>query len=178
MATSIDLVAMESQLGILTRNWFNLITGVPQYIRPDDKKRTGISVFVREVNTRNQIRFSVYEPSKDAEIFSIEKGIRSALYEEYSSGNSANPDKMQFAGSFTVMINDVLLQVSVSGLKAEEDAAISLVTLAYICKTSPMAIYRSIFESKGELPAAFSDEIHYLYPYVRYEKIQELEPDF
>lgn len=134
--------------------------------RNDDKERTGIQVLVREPRTRNLLFFPVYSPSEAAQFFATEKAIRSYFLSHATSQNSEAPTRMEFAGSLTVYENEDYLQVSTSGLKAEEDVVVSLLLLAAILQEKPIEIRKRIEAEGGILPECFNDETHYLYPLV------------
>jgi hypothetical protein len=139
---------------------FEMFVGMPKNVRPDDKERTGIQVFVWEPGTRNLVMVSVKEPSEAAKFFSIEKAVRSHVMSDMSSGNSANPPAMQFAGSISVFLDDLpghkneegILRASTSGLTADEDAATSAAVLAKVTGASFLEICNSVNYFGGELP--------------------------
>src|SRR5665811_419863 len=116
----IDLKARRDDIKSHALRWFDRITGLPKEIMPDVKYRTGVQVTVKQWGTaRNQIFFSVYKPSEDAQFFSAEKLVRSHAHGDFASQNSQNPEEGEYAGSITVFINGVYTQVSVSGLIGE-----------------------------------------------------------
>jgi hypothetical protein len=77
---------------------------------------------------------------------------------------------MQFAGSITIDLDDFpnisgsgYLQASISGMKAEEDVAGSVIVLAKIIGTTPGDIIEKVESNFGKLPECFDDPTHYLY---------------
>lgn len=139
---------------------FEKFVNMPKDVRPDDKERTGIQILVWEPGTRNLVLDSVREPSEAARFFAIEKAVRSHVLSDMSSGNSAHPPTMQFAGSVGVFLDDILgieyegriLRASISGLTAEEDAAISVAIIAKITEKSFSEICDLVFVFNGDLP--------------------------
>lgn len=83
----------------LGKELFDRITNLPQEIRPDDKPRTGIQIVARELETRNIVMESIYEPSEAARFFAVEKSVRTECYKHVTSRQSKNPENMKFAGN-------------------------------------------------------------------------------
>lgn len=157
------LIAHEIPLTILAKELFKKIIRLPKEIRPDDKKRTGIQVFLREIGTDNLIILPIFKPSERAQFFSIEKAVRSATLKQVASQNSEDPDQFQYAGSITVTLKDgTKIQASTSGLKAPEDVAISIIVLAYAVQWSVQYVIKNIRNNGGILPDFLSDQQHYL----------------
>lgn len=132
--------------------WFNKLMKLPNSVRNDDKERTGIQVFMWEPGTRNFIYFPVGEPSEAAQIFAVEKAVRSYVLGNASSQNSEDVSKLRFPGSVTVEINGVVITVSVSGLQSHEDVFIAIQVLARIFDETTASICLSIVEQGGDLP--------------------------
>ena len=133
----------------VAENLFQLITDLPSNIRPDEKERTGIKIFVREVGTRNLMLGSVGHPSEAAQFFATEKAVRSETLGHFSSQNSEDPGQMKFAGSVTVSFRGAKYQASVSGLKAEEDVFIAVSLLASLLNTHASNIVTNVVENHG-----------------------------
>lgn len=144
MTKKIKLSEKKALAIIIAALAYYKITKLPKSIRPDDKERTGIQIFVRVPGTRNLIYFPISEPSEAAKVFSIEKAIRSAILNNATSEESADPSIMQYAGSVTICLDGVEYQVSVSGLKAEEDVAVAVIVLSKILNVSTMFICEEI----------------------------------
>lgn len=153
----------------MATNGFNTLKNLPKEIRKDDKERTGIQVLVREPGTRNLIFFSVGNPSEHAMFFAAEKAVRSHIHGDSASQNSSNPEKMEFAGSVSVCIDGICLQVSVSGMRAEEDVAIAITILSHLFSVLPKKICLQIEMSGGRLPDCFSYPRHYLCKFLELE---------
>jgi hypothetical protein len=163
----IDLIQKKSLIISTATDCFYRITGLPQEVRKDDKERTGIQVLVREPNTRNLVFISVGTPSEAAMFFAAEKAVRSNINGDNASENSANPDRMEFAGSVTCYSYEgTEVQASVSGLKAEEDVTVGIMVLSSILEMTPKEVCRGVSVNGGRLPEAFSIKNHYLYPIV------------
>ena len=143
-----DIIAVATKL-------FEKFVNMPKDVRPDDKERTGIQVLVWEPGTRNLVMASIKEPSEAAKFFAVEKAVRSHTLDHCSSANSADPSKMKFPGSVSVKfvhpggISRSILVASVSGLKSEEDVAISVAILAKIFGSSFVEACEHV---AGELP--------------------------
>jgi len=135
-----------------------------------------MQIYIREPDTRNLIFAPIFNPTCAAQAFSVEKAVRSHLLGDFSSQNSANPEKMQFAGSVTVYLVGVYIQVSSSGLLTPEDVAISVMLQARIWQLSPAHICEHIQKNGGLLPECFDDGNHYLYPLVHGLRIQDAVP--
>src|SRR6056297_2452844 len=90
-----DIIAVATEL-------FEKFVNMPKNVRPDNKERTGIQVLVWQPGTRNFLMVSVGEPSEAARFFAVEKAVRSLQNGDVSSGNSADPDIMQFSGSVSI----------------------------------------------------------------------------
>ena len=155
-----DIIAVAAEL-------FEKFINMPKDARPDDKERTGIQVLVWQPGTRNLVMVSTGEPSEAARFFAVEKAVRSLQCGDVSSGNSADPDAMQFSGSVSIfpstfssidIKDEITLTASVSGLKAEEDVAISIAILAKIIGVSFLDVCESIEFNDGDLPEWFYDE--------------------
>jgi len=158
----VDLTEKKRDIALLGTDLFNKITGLPESIRTDEKKRTGIQILVREPGTRNLVVVAVFDPSDAARFFSIEKAVRSYIKGDFASQNSENPDDMEFAGSVTACIEGMTIQVSVSGLKAEEDVTVAILVLASIFKVKPRSVIKNIRSNGGMLPRYLSLKSHYL----------------
>jgi hypothetical protein len=153
-----DIIAVATEL-------FEKFVSMPWDVRSDNKERTGIQVLVWEPGTRNLVMVSIKEPSEAARFFAVEKAVRSIQYGHMSSENSADPDIMQFPGSVSIFPNNFsgideeegTLTASVSGLKAEEDVAISVAILAKIVKSPFYLVCEKIIQHDGALPDWFCD---------------------
>lgn len=157
------LEAHRTPITFLAEEFFKTITQLPREIRPDDKERTGVKLFLREINTDNILMLSILNPSERAQFFSIEKAVRSATLLHAASQNSENPDKMEFAGSITITLEDgSKFQSSTSGLKAPEDVGLSIVTLAYAVQWSTLDVINNVRKNGGKLPSFLSDQQHYM----------------
>ena len=73
-----------------------------------------------------------HNPSEAAQFFAIEKAVRSETLGHSTSQNSEDYPKMKFPGSVTVFN----YQVSVSGLKVDEDVFIAVVILSKVLQQS------------------------------------------
>ena len=158
-----DIIAVATEL-------FEKFVNLPKSIRFDEKERTGIQVLVWEPGTRNLVLVSIGEPSEAARFFAVEKAVRSHLYNDAASDNSADSSIMQFAGSLSVFLDDLsgheneagLLMASTSGLTADEDAAISAAVLAKVTGNPFGQICDHVNEYGGHLPNWYdSDEESY-----------------
>jgi len=159
-----DLIGKRAQLIELATQLFDQITKLPKEVRPlDDKPRTGIQIFLREEGTRNSIFASIYQPSEQAQSFSVEKAVRSETLGDFSSQNSEDPDHMKFRGCLTIFFQSVRIQASCSGLTGDEDAAVSLRMLRLITKLPTRFIIEFIIKNDGMVPGCFFDRNHYLY---------------
>jgi hypothetical protein len=148
----IDLEKKKDEIIETATFWFEKLMNLSNDIRKDVKERTGISVYIREPGKRNSLHFSIGAPSTDAQDFAVEKAVRSYVLGHASSQNSEDPEKLQFAGSFTLDIDGTIIQVSVSGLQAFEDAFVSIQILARISGAYTYSVCLSIAEAGGELP--------------------------
>lgn len=157
----IDLDSKRKLITETASKYFHLITALPRSVRTDEKERTGVQVLVIEPGTRNLVMVSVKNPSEAARFFAVEKAVRSEALGDASSLNSADGEKMRFAGSVTVYINEMKVQASVSGLKAEEDVVIAIRILAAIFDIMPKAIISNIKKNGGKLPSEFAVKNHY-----------------
>lgn len=158
-----DLIGRRAQLVALATELFDYLTGLPKEIRPDDKERTGIQIFLREVGTRNSVFASIYQPSEQAQSFSAEKAVRSETLGDFSSQNSEDPKKMKFRGSLSILFHGSIFQSSTSGLTGDEDSVISLRNLSLFTGLPSDFIIGHIIRNNGEVPDCFSDKNHYLY---------------
>jgi hypothetical protein len=163
---SIELSSTWNQVVITAQKYFHAITSFPPDIRPDQKLRTGLFVFLREPEPpegrRNQISIPIFRPSEDAKIFAVEKAVRSWTLGDYSSQNSADPTKLRFPGCITVEINRQIVQVSCSGLDSPEDVGGSVIILAKLFKVKPKEICDNVQVHGGQLPEEFLDKYSYL----------------
>ncbi len=127
---------------------FDKLIYLPKDVRPDDKERTGIKILIREIGTRNIFLRSIAKPSEAAQFFAIEKAVRSETLGHATSQNSEDPEKMKYAGSVTAFN----YQVSVSGLKADEDVFIAIAVMAKFLDESIESVIFDIEEKGGLLP--------------------------
>ncbi len=166
-----DKRALIQQLGT---ELFEKIINLPSDIRFDEKPRTGIQIVARETATRNLVMVSIKEPSEAARFFAVEKTVRTESLCHATSGDSQNPDAMQYAGCVIYLPKEEGMfpyHVSVSGLKAEEDVAIALIILSRIIDKSVSEVTENIMmagegmfnEDLGTLPEEIFDKQHYLY---------------
>jgi len=160
---TILLSKSENAIINIACDFFNLFNLIPQEIRGDSKKRTGIHFFITEPGTRNFISNSVGRPSEAARIFAIEKATRMGLLGDYSSQNSENIELMRFRGALTVEIEGIKIQASVSGLQSDEDAFTAVKILAYIFNISDAKVCKIVKKHGGILPESFNKKNHYLY---------------
>jgi hypothetical protein len=164
----IDLNAKRQEITDVATEIFEKFVNMPQDVRPDDKERTGIQVLVWQPGTRNLVLVSVKEPSEAARFFAIEKAVREDTHGHYSSENSAEPKFMMFAGSISLQMDeipgfeelghDAVLTASTSGLKAEEDVAVSAAILAKLTGLSIDEICENVNFNDGVLPDWYYDE--------------------
>ena len=158
---TINLELKRKLIAKTASKYFHSIIALPQWIRTDEKERTGIQVLVIEPGTRNLVMISVKDPSEAARFFAVEKAVRSDVLGDASSLNSGDEENMKFAGSVTVYINEMKIQASVSGLKAEDDVVIAIRILAAIFDITPKAIISNIRKNGGKLPPEFATKNHY-----------------
>lgn len=158
----ISLTEKIALLEVVAARFFAYITSLPTNVRPDDKNRTGIHVFVGYLGTRNIIQFSISQPSDAAKIFAIEKAVRTHTYQEYSSANSQDEKQCQFPGCVAVDTPDGKLYASISGLKGDEDATGSLAILTTLLNKDVDEIMAYITQSGGQLPDDLSDLSSYM----------------
>jgi len=161
-----DLIGRKAQFIELATKLFDEITKLPKEIRPDDKERTGIQIFLREVGTRNSVFASIYQPSEQAQSFSVEKPVRSETLGDFSSQNSEAPEFMKFRGSLTILFHKGRIQASCSGLTGDEDAAVSLRLLKFLTQLPTDFLIEHILRNGGMLPKCFFDRNHYLYKFI------------
>jgi hypothetical protein len=162
----IDLNSKRPQIIAVATELYKKFTSMPESVRHDDKVRTGIQVLVWEPGTRNMVMVSIEEPSEAARFFAVEKAVRSHVLSDMSSGNSADPDSMQFPGSLSVFLDELrghegesgILRASTSGLTGEEDAATSAAVLATVTEVSFSEICDNVNESFGDLPDWYDEE--------------------
>ena len=166
----IKLETRKGELISLAEKLFHDITTLPKDVRSDTKIRTGIQVLIREINTKNLIFFSAGKPTDQAMFFSAEKAVRSAMLGHFASENSQKPFEMQFAGSITIEYEGALLQVSCSGLLADEDVASGIIILSRITGLSVYSVMELVQRGGGVLPNVITstkESYHYLYKMVR-----------
>ncbi len=143
---------------------FDYITSVDSRVRLDDKIRTGIQVLVRVLNTRDLINAAIQEPSEHAKFFVTEKSVRAESHNHFSSGNTANADEFYFHGCVAVRIApDIIVHASTSGLKEEEDVAVSIAMLATLLGWSVRQVIENIELYNGCIHPAITDEKNYLH---------------
>jgi len=141
----IDLQAKREEMVGIATALFSQVVEMVSYLPCVQHKRNGIRVLIREVDTRNLILFSVGAPSEAAEMFAVEKAVRAAIHGHLSSGETADADKMQFAGCAGTKHNGQFLQVSVSGLKGPEDCedvVVATILLARLIGEDPWVRYK------------------------------------
>lgn len=161
-----NLFERREELITLATSMFDYFIKLPKEIRPDDKERTGIQIFLREVGTRNSIFASIHNPSENAQWFAVEKAVRSETLGDFSSQNSEDPEQMRFRGSLSVLFHHSIIQASTSGLTGDEDTAVSLRLLSCWTKIPPEFVIKHVIENEGQLPDCFFDRDHYLYTIV------------
>lgn len=167
----IILEGLSSQLRPFAEKYFDYIVGLPTDARPaDEKPRTGIQILLEEADTRNLTNFPVYSPSEAAVRFASKKVDFAQSHKHFSSQNSADPKKMRFAGCVAIEINGQIIYASTSGLKAEEDVAISIMMLHHLTGLSTAQICENIVYHGGLLPDCFKDKKHYLHKFLFVEK--------
>lgn len=161
----IDLNSKRQDIIAVATEMFEKFVGMPKSVRPDDKERTGIQVLVWEPGTRNLVMASIKEPSEAAKFFVVEKAVRSHVNGHSSSANSEVITELQFAGSLSVLLDelsghedDVYLLASTSGLTAEEDVAVSVAILSKIMGATFAEICDSVREYGGQLPYWYDEK--------------------
>lgn len=158
-----NLEAHRVPIAMIAEGLFEKITSLPKSIRDDDKERTGLMIFLREVGTDNILMIPIKDPSQAAEFFVVEKAVRSATLSHAASQNSEDPKRMQFAGSITITLEDGRkFQASTSGIKSPEDVGVSIVVLAYAVQWTTRNVIDNVLENGGKLPSFLSDQKHYM----------------
>jgi len=166
MKDRIDLQANSVEVQALAAGFFRSITTMSPDIRQDVKARTGIATCLWEKQNDDMDYFTVEQPSVRARILAVEKLVRTKGAGDYSSANTANESQLKYPGCVAIPMSQQTIYVSVSGLKSEEDVALSVLILAYLFKISPRYVCKIIRQNHGILPAEFDDVNHYLYRFV------------
>lgn len=163
MPTKIDLSKMYLAIAEAGVQFFNAIKSLDQDVRPDDRERTGVQIFLCEPGTRNFVLVPVCKPSDAATFFAIEKAVRSSMLGDYASENSQNEEEFKFSGCVMIETESgQKIQASMSGLKSFEDVGGSMYVLCRILKLSLGDVWGSIRQKGGRLPTAVSNPNHYL----------------
>ena len=170
MPDAINIEEQRQRLTSKAEELFNAVNAIPAETRGDTKQRTGITVLVRQIQTRNMIQFGIHFPSEATKFFVVEKAVRSELFREATSGHSANDDALRFEGSITFTTNDgIAYQVSTSGMLAPEDTGISVALMAEFLQIEVSEVIANITHHEhGILPDYFSDKGHYMQPIIGY----------
>ncbi len=166
MKERIDLQARSAEVQALAAGWFRLMTSISPDIRQDIKPRTGIATCLWEKQVDDMDYFTVEQPSVRARILAVEKLVRTKGAGDYSSANTAIESQQKYPGCVAIPMSKQTIYVSVSGLKSEEDVALSVLILAYLFKISPRYVCKIIRQNHGILPVEFDDPNHYLYKFV------------
>jgi hypothetical protein len=121
---------------------------------------------VRQPGTRDLVFFSVGQPPEASMFFASEKAARSEALGDLTSQNSEDPDKTRYRGSVK-FVGERTLQVSVSGLKPDEDVAIAIKILSSFFNVPARNICRLTSERGGIFPVCFVVEGNYLYDFIK-----------
>lgn len=165
--TMIDLNSERQGVIDLATELFEKFVTMPKDLRPDKKERTGIQILIWESGTKNLLMASIKEPSRFSKFFAVEKAVRMNINYHSSSANSANFDAMEFPGSVSAWLNDLsdfeyegdpFITASTSGLRPEEDVAISVAILAEITGVPFATICKNIDSYGGILPYWYSEK--------------------
>jgi hypothetical protein len=159
----IDLTEKTDLLIVVGTNWYKKILSYSDEIRQDEKKRTGIQVFIQEPETRNANYASIINPSRMAKILVVEKATRANVLGHFSSQNSRDPERMRFEGAVTARFDGITIQASTSGLQGPEDVLVSVMILASIFEKTALEICTNIAQNGGELPHEFFEIKNYLF---------------
>lgn len=163
----IDLNSKRQDIIAVATEVFEKFVSMPKNVRTDDKERTGIQVLVWEPGTRNLVMISIKEPSEAARFFAVEKAVRTHVNGDSSSANSADTPGMQFAGSLGIFWDElsghegedeIFLFASTSGLKAEEDVAVSAAVLSKIAGVPFVEICDQVRSYGGQLPDWYDEK--------------------
>jgi hypothetical protein len=164
VSEKIDLTQMRELIAEAGTLFFDRIMALDKGIRPDDRERTGVQIFLCEPGTRNFVLVPVYKPSEAGTFFAIEKAVRSYTLGDYASQNSQDESKFKFAGCVMVKTpSGQKVQGSMSGLKPFEDVGGSMYVLSRIFKCPLDEVYHGVKRGGGRLPNEISDPNHYLY---------------
>ncbi len=164
MNKNLDLQANKARLENIARGFYDSVTQLPQETRPDENQRTGITVVMREIGTRNLFFTKIYEPSEASQFFVSEKMVRSATFGHAASKNSEDPADLQFEGSITYVTEDGrIFQASISGLQAPEDAFGAIVLMSNFIGVSFDDVVKNIEEHGGKLSDCITQKDHYLH---------------
>lgn len=163
----------KEKIHLIATRCFDYITSLPEGVRPKDKIRTGIQIYLEEMDTDNILLFSVYQPSERAKVFAIKKVLCMELLGDASSQNSENPEKRFFRGGLRYVVNGFRVRIGISGLFGDEDVATALTILAYLFKTSPGSIHGHIMSCNGKMPDGLFED-HYLSSMFTLKKFREL----
>ncbi len=186
----INLQQKKQEILSLGRNLFHEIINLPRDVRSDDKERTGINIVVRNPNDGDLIIIPIENPSEKIIFYSVEKITRMEVSGEdlfykklhpfshtqkdsrarlsFSSQSTKDAEKFRYAGGIALGMElkeriSILLQVSTSGLKEEEDVLISLIVLCFLSGFSSRAVIEAIEAEGGEFPKEFKQKGNYLY---------------
>lgn len=159
---SINLDEKKTAIVYAGNKLFTYLVKLPQDVRPDKQKRTGIQVFAKIIGTRNQVSLSVKKPSKDAKVFAVEKSVRTECYADKTSWNSRDVNKQRYGGCVSIFLGEYEFHVSVSGLKEEEDVCIAIIIMSKISGIGIDEILHEIKEDGGEMPEGMYQAGHYL----------------
>ncbi len=143
-----------------------MLTAMSPDIRRDVKPRTGIATCLWEKQVDDMDYFTVELPSVRARILAVEKLVRTKEAGDYSSANTAIESQQKYPGCVAIPMSKQTIYVSVSGLKSEEDVALSVLILAYLFQIAPRYVCKIIRQNYGILPVEFDDPNHYLYKFV------------
>jgi len=170
MAIVINIEDQRKQLILEAEKLYNAVKAIPANERGDRKIRTGISVLVRQVGTRNFILFGVCFPPEATNFFVVEKAVRSEIFYEVTSQSSENEEILRFSGSVTFTTEDkTLYQVSISGMQPHEDAGMSVALMAKFLQIEVSKVITNITKNLGGvLPDYFNDKKHYMQPIIGY----------
>lgn len=157
----INLNEKRNEVFEIASELFEKFTNMPKTVRTDEKERTGVQVVVWEPGTRNLIMVSVGEPSEAARFLAVEKAVRANAYADGTSSESEVASLNRFAGALSIFWDFGETEkgqgrseifASTSGLKSEEDVAISIAVLAKITGKKFSEICDIIFHCDGQLP--------------------------
>ena len=143
--------------------YFERVLRVDPKLRNDEKTRTGMLAFLRELGPgRNMMFEKIKDPSDATRWFVDEKSSRTETHGHASSQNSEDVKNDKYRGCIAYHIDGKVIHSTISGMLGSEDALAAVIQMSEHAEVTVDEVIDNVKAHDGQLPEEFFQEGHYL----------------